>query len=440
MGMKRFFVYTAISLTLPFSGQSQPLLKIDEAIATALENNFEIRLAKNDSAAAALDYQYRNMALLPRLTVNSGFVLNNNDQYQRFTDGAIRQRKGIRSENLNAAVALNWTLFNGGRLYAARDRVTALLELGTLSVKNNVINTIGQVITGYYAIVQQKQQLRALEEQLAINTERVKLAEYKLTIGVGTKPDVLQSKVDLNATKAAQLQQKNTIALLKEQLNTLMGVASGRTYEVSDSIPFAEKILLQEVQQSMTTANPLLSIAQKQITIAGYQLREAKAERWPQLNLASNYNFNRLDNIAVVNPFQPLFSRNNGLNMSIGTSIPLFNQLSAQRNIRSAQLAVQSRQLVFEQQQAQLNLQLVQAYNDYEAQQKALSLEEENIILAKENVAIVLDVYRLNATTLIQLKEAQKSLQDAYTRLIQARFLTKRAETELLRIKGALLR
>lgn len=438
--MKKLFFYIALSATLTNTALGQPMLSVEEAIATALENNFEIRLAKNDSAAAALDYQYRNAALLPRLSVNSGLTLNNNDQYQKFTDGAIRQRKGIRSENLNSGVALNWTLFNGGRLYATRDRIAALQESGTLAIKNNVINTIGQVITGYYAIVQQQQQLRALEEQLAINTERVKLAEYKLSIGAGTKPDVLQSKVDLNATKAAQLQQQNNIVLLKEQLNTLMGVASGRGYQVSDSIPFTEKILLQEVRQSIATTNPQLLIANKQIDIARLQVREAKADRWPQLNLTSNYNFNRLDNIAVVNPFQPLFSRNSGLNLGINASVPLFNQFTVQRNIRSAQLSLQNRQLVFEQQQAQLNLQLIQAYNEYEAQQKALELEEENIVLAKENVAIVLDVYRLNATTLIQLKEAQKSLQDAYTRLIQARFLTKRAETELLRIKGTLLR
>ena len=407
--MKRIFFYITLFVTLTTKGFSQPLLTVEEAIATALENNFEIRLAKNDSAAAALDYQYRNAALLPRINLNTGLTINNNDQYQKFTDGAIRQRKGIRSENLNSGIALNWTLFNGGRLYATRERISALLETGTLAIKNNVINTIGQVITGYYAIVQQKQQLRALEEQLAINTERVKLAEYKLSIGSGTKPDVLQSKVDLNATKAAQLQQQNNIVLLKEQLNTLMGVTSGRRYDVADSIPFADRILLQEVQQSIATTNPLLLLTNKQIDIARLQLREAKADRWPQLNLTSNYNFNRVDNIAVVNPFQPLFSRNSGLNVGINTSIPLFNQFTAQRTIRSAQLSLQNRQLVFEQQQAQLNLQLVQAYNEYEAQQKALLLEEENIVLAKENVAIVLDVYRLNATTLIQLKEAQKS-------------------------------
>jgi outer membrane protein TolC len=438
--MKRSLLLIVISLAFSPAVWNQPLLTVEEAIANALKNNFEIRLAKNDSAAAALDYQFRNAAVLPRLSANAGLTLNNNDQYQKFTDGAIRQRKGIRSENLQTSVSLNWTLFNGGRLYATRDRLTALLEVSKLDVKTNIINTVAQVINGYYAIVQQKQQLRAIEEQLNINNERVRLAEYKLTIGVGTKPDVLQSKVDLNATKAAQLQQQTNIALLKEQLNTIMGLGTGQTYEVTDSIPFLERIALQEARQTMIGSNPSLLLASKQIDVARYQLREAKAERWPQLNLNTNYNFNRLDNIAVVNPFQPLFSRNNGLNMGISTSIPLFNQFTTKRNIRAATLSLQNRQLVFDQQRNQVDLQLVQAYNEYTAQQKALALEEENIALAKENVDIVLEVYRLNATTLLQLKEAQKSLQDAQTRLIQARFLTKRAETELLRIKGDLLR
>ena len=91
---------------------------------------------------------------------------------------------------------------------------------------------------------------------------------------------------------------------------------------------------------------------------------------------------------------------------------------------------------MYENQRNQLNLAVVQAYNQYQSSKLSLLLEEENIQLARENVRIVLEVYRLNSTTLIQLKEAQKSLQDAYTRLIRARFQTKLAETELLRLKG----
>jgi outer membrane protein len=80
------------------------------------------------------------------------------------------------------------------------------------------------------------------------------------------------------------------------------------------------------------------------------------------------------------------------------------------------------------------------AFKNYEWQKKALVLEEESIKLAKENVDIVLQVYKLNSTTLIQLKEAQKSLLDAQTRLINARYNTKLAETELLRLKGEIIK
>ena len=67
--------------------------------------------------------------------------------------------------------------------------------------------------------------MKAIQEQMSVSEERVKLAQNRLDIGVGTKPDVLQSKVDLNAQKANILTQETLIAQLKEQLNQLMNVA-----------------------------------------------------------------------------------------------------------------------------------------------------------------------------------------------------------------------
>jgi outer membrane protein TolC len=69
-----------------------------------------------------------------------------------------------------------------------------------------------------------------------------------------------------------------------------------------------------------------------------------------------------------------------------------------------------------------------------------LELEETNILLAKENVNIQLELFRLGASTIIQLRDAQFSLSDAYDRLIAARYNTKLAETELMRLKGELIR
>jgi outer membrane protein len=94
---------------------------------------------------------------------------------------------------------------------------------------------------------------------------------------------------------------------------------------------------------------------------------------------------------------------------------------------------------LFSNQQSQLELVIAKAFTNYQQQKKVLILEEESILLAKENAAIVLQSYKLGATPLLQLKEAQKSLEDAARRLITARYNTKLAETELLEIKGDLV-
>ena len=116
------------------------------------------------------------------------------------------------------------------------------------------------------------------------------------------------------------------------------------------------------------------------------------------------------------------------------STVPSFCQ------IQQAKLDINYQQLIYDNQQSLLSLSVINAYKDYEQQKKALALEEENILLARENVNIVLQVYKLNSTTLIQLKEAQLSLQQAYNRLIAARYNAKLAETELMRLKGELVK
>ncbi|MBL7730833.1 MAG: TolC family protein, partial [Chitinophagaceae bacterium] len=128
------------------------------------------------------------------------------------------------------------------------------------------------------------------------------------------------------------------------------------------------------------------------------------------------------------------------LNYGVTAAIPILNGFNTKRQIKQAELDIRYQQLFYENQQSQLNLALVNAFLEYEQQKKSLALEEENILLARENVNIVFQVYKLNSNTLIQLKEAEKSLQDAYTRLITARYNTKLAETELLRLKGDLVK
>ena len=437
--MKRFSLLLLI-LSPVFANSQYKILTLEEAIATALKNNYDIQLSKNDSAVAALDYSFRNAVFLPRINGNMNTGWSNNDQRQKFADGTERKLNDIRSNNYNAALQLNWTLFDGLKMFATRSKAEEFIKLGQLGIKEQVINTVATVINNYYNIARQKQQLKAVTEQMSLSQERMKLAQNKLDIGVGAKPDVLQSKVDNNAQRALQLEQQRSIAQLKERLNQLMNVSAGTDYDVNDTIPINEKVSLGDIQSGIEQSNPALLIANKNITIVNLTLKERKAERWPVLALTSGYSYTRNNNKATVNPFQPLYSRNIGRNVGFTATIPILNNFNNKRLIKQAQLDIQYQQIVYENQKSQINLAVINAFLDYEQQKKSLALEEENILLAKENVSIVFQVYKLNSNTLIQLKEAEKSLQDAQTRLITARYNTKLAETELLRLKGDLVK
>lgn len=421
------------------NAQAQQYLSLEQAIAKALQRNYNVQLSKNDSIVAAIDYSYRNAALYPRLNATLGTVWNNNSVDQTLADGTKRSSSGIRSNNITGQVALNWTLFDGMRMFIARDKIDQFVQLGQLTIKEQMVNTIADIINAYYAIVQQKQQLKAVEEQIEITNERVKLAQARLDIGTGTKPDVLQSKVDLNALKASQLNQQTLIAQQTEVLAQLMGSKPGTLYAVSDTIPVNLNLAQNDIIGNLDKGNPGLLLAKKNLDIAAITLKEKKAERYPVLSFNANYNFNRTENKKVINNFSTLFNQAQGFNYGLTATIPIFNNFSVKRQVQQLQQNIAYSQLAYENQRSLLELDIARAFKDYEWQKKALLLEEENIGLAKENATIVLQSYRLGGSTLLQLKEAQKSLEDARRRLITARYNAKQAETALLRIKGDLV-
>lgn len=432
--LRYIFFYCLIFLagTLP----AQELLTPEEAIATALQNNYEIRLSRNDSIIAAIDYSYANAAMLPQVSGNGGLLFNNNNQKQKLADGTDRKANGIKTRNLTASLALEWVVFDGFKMFITRDKLKEAILLGDLTVKNQIVDVVADVLKTYYNIVRQKQQLKSVEEQMQLNRDRLKLAQVKLEVGLGIKPDVLQAQLDLNAQVATQLRQETLIAQTKGTLNRLMAVEKGVNYDVLDSIPIDTTLTLADVKNNITETSPQLLLIKKGIDLANYTLRERRAERLPTVSFVSAYNFSQTNNSTVINTFSALYNQNRGFNYGLNVSVPIFNNYVAKRNIRQAQADIDFRRLTLESQTSQLVTNVENNFRAYELQMRELKLEETNIVIAKENVFIAFERYKQGVATVLELREAQKSLSDASDRLIAARYETKVAETELLRLKG----
>ena len=97
---------------------AQNKLTVEQAIIATIENNYDIQLLRNDSSSYALDKSYAKTAFLPRINAITSLIYNNNNQKQSFTDGTKREKNNVRSNNLAGAVQLDWTLFDGFKMFA----------------------------------------------------------------------------------------------------------------------------------------------------------------------------------------------------------------------------------------------------------------------------------------------------------------------------------
>lgn len=416
--------------------QAQDILTIHEAIGAALKHNYDIQTVRIDSASYAIDNEYKNALFLPRLSGTATRLFNSNNQRQQLSDGSTKERDGIKSNNLAASVNLNWVLFDGFRMFATREKYAEFIRLGSYAIKQQVTVSIADVVNNYYNIVRQKQQLKAIEEQISINNERVQLADKKFSVGLGAKPELLQAKVDLNAQRAAQFTQETLIAQLKEQLNQLMGNPVTKSFEVADSIPINHDLIVSSIRNEVEMNNPTLQLLKKNIDISRLTYKETRADLYPFLSVNSAFNFSRVNNAEVINTFTPLYNRNKGLNYGLTLNVPILNGFNTRRLSRQAKLDIETRQLAFDNQYSQIDASVNNAFKNYELYKKLLNLEEDNILLAKENVNIALQRFKLGISTNLELREAQLSLQQGYDRLIAARYNTKVAETDLLRLQG----
>lgn len=417
------------------------MLTLEQAIDLGLKNNFDIRMARNDAEVAANDFAYANFAFAPRINGTATKTWSNMATKQEFGNGTKRDTSGLKNQQWQTAVNLNWTLFDGLKMFATRQRFQAIEILGELSVKNQVENTIANIINSYYNIAQQKQQLRALAEQMDISSERVKLSDAKFQTGLAPKTDWLQAKVDYNAQRAMWLRQQTAIEQSKAALNQLLAIADESTnYDVLDTIPVNLGLSFGAILENIGNTNPLLQVARQNLEISRITLKERTGDLFPVISFNSAYNFNQSRASAAVNQFSPVFNQNRGFNYGFSATVPIFNGLNAHRQIKAAKLDIQYQQLALENQQSQVNLFLRNAFRDYEYYKQALNLEEESVELARENVMVALERFKQGVSTTLELREAQESLELAAYRLIQARYNTKVAETELMRLKGELLK
>ena len=427
-----FFCFWLVGYSIAQTSQ----ITIDKAIELALKNNYDILISKNQSLQAANNNSFGNAGMLPKLDLNASGSFADNATKQEFSSGLVVDKSGVQSQNITTGAYLNWTLFDGLKMFATHDKLQQLQSMGELNLKIQIENTIVKVTTAYYNIVMQKQLINGLKENIVVSEERLKIAQKKFELGSVSKVDVLQAKLDMNELRSALIRQNTLLADAKEELNQLLIQNVEQEIDVNDSIPLINQYKYEDLKNAILANNSDLLFAQKNSEVSNYMLKEAKSAYFPKLNFNANYIFSRAQNQAGLT----LLNQNLGMNLGFTASWTIFNGLNTVNNVKNLKLNLENSNFELENLKSLTQLSLLKVFKKYQDDIAVLKLEEENNKLAKENLTISLDRFRLGANTSIEIKMAQSTYQNSITRLSDARFNAKKSETQLLKLSGAIVK
>lgn len=435
--MKLIKIIALIIFSITFTSmKAQELLTPENAVALAISKNFDIMLAKNEADIAKINNNKATAGMLPIINVTAGDVFNLNNINQKFTTGQEVQRNWVPINSFNAALNIDWTIFDGMRMFAAKDRLAALQSLGEIQLKNQIQNTVAQLLSAYYGVVRQKQQIKALNISAELSDERVKLSQKKLDVGYSDKTPLLQAKVDYSAQQVNILQQENILQQSKAALNQLIGRDAATEFDVIDTIEVNDVPDLQTIKDTVLTDNFAIKSAMKNIEIAKLQHKETNAQRLPSINFSSGYSFTQNNSRAGL----LLFNRSYGPTFGLNALVPVFNGGRVKKQLESSAVNIATQQVLLDQVKNDLDASIITAYKNFEFAAKALKLNEENVKVAEENVLVTMERFRLNQSNSVEIKQAQSSYEDALYNVIIARFNAKIAEIELKRLSNDLVK
>ena len=433
--MKKLILNLSIIIFFIPLTYSQKVLTSEDAISIALKYNYDILVARNSATTDSVNNTPGNAGMLPDVTISSAESYSTATKlHQKFSDGSTLSSSNTQSNSLNANIGLSWTLFDGGKMFVTKRKLSEIQELGEIQFRDRVLQTVYDVILAYYDVVRQKQELASINEVITYNLDRVKISQTSFDAGLSPKTNLLQAKIDLNVYQENAINQQSIILAAKRSLNQLLGRNTDVQFEVLDSIPISESLDNRVLSQKIDSSNTSILAYQKQIDVDKLSIKEMNSMLLPKIFFNTGYGLFQ-SNSPDGNP---LVNRTIGPSIGGTVSIPIYQGGNAIRQIKVAKIQLQSDQYNLENVRLKVNQQLQNALTQFENQLNLLKIEKDNAILAKENLEISIQRLRYGQTTSLEVSLAENSFVDSLTRLINFEYNLKVAETKLKQLLARL--
>ncbi len=435
------FSYLCLIVLFTFicsSVSAQKILSLEESIQQGLQNHYSIQVSNKREKQALNDNTPGNAGFLPTITgtLNKNYTISGLDQ-EFF--GGLRPpliQSGVNSNSSNGGLVMAWTLYDGKGMFILRDRFKELQNLGAKQTETAIENLISLISSSYYDLIRQNLRVNNFKKGLEISNDRLKLAKDRYEVGQGSKVDYYSAQVDYNEDKALLIAQEQSYLNTKISYNTLLVRNHREEFNVDSKIDLLPKLNLPELKEFALKQNPTLISALLNKKITDLDTKSIQSLQMPQIDLLAGYNMNQVNNGAG---FGVQRGTSDVLNYGLRATINIFDGYNQKRRVQNAKINAEIAQLQVDDLKNALISNLERAFVTYENALNLISLETENYAIAKQNIDIAFDRFKVGIATSYELREVQRNAVSAETRLIETKFAAKSAEIELIRLSGNLL-
>jgi len=415
---------------------AQEILTLQQALETGLKNNFSIILQKNEERIAANDNTPGNAGFLPSVELSASQDNTVTTTHQEQFSGTTKDVANAMNNNLNVDAQLNWTLFDGMNMFVNKKMLGIMEDLGQNGTRIVVEGTVADIVLTYYGIIQLRKLVHVAQDAVDLSMQRKRIAAAKVSLGAGSQLMLLQSTVDLNADSTRLIQEMVALANTCADLNRLLARDVMTPFEINDTILIREPLPFDTILRKAHAQNATLTAARLNQDLTRLGVNEAEADRYPRLTFTGGYSFSTLNSKTGFLQY----NRSYGPYFGISLNYSLFNGFNVNRAVKNAKIAMNSGEIEVKDATESLNVNLLKQYNQFRSNLEVVRLQLSNVIVARENVNIAFEKYKLGSINDIELREIQQKLIDAEYQLISSQFDCKKAEVELMRLSGEILR
>jgi outer membrane protein TolC len=429
--IKTFLLF--IVLTIPFVGKAQQQLTLRNAVDTALRNNFDIQISKNYVEIATMNNTYGVAGGLPYVSAVAGDNGSITTQNQNFSDGTESNVSNKGENAVNAGVSAGIVLFNGFKITATKERLNRLQNLSEIQLNQQIQNTIAEIMITYFDIIRQNNYLKIIQNTLAVSKQKLDIINVKKNVGMSDAVEILQAQSDVNSAEQLLEIQKLVIEQNKSDLLLLMNAKKQMEFSVSDTIIIDQSLQLDSII-SYLNRNPQYLSAEQKILIDEQIVKEVSSQRYPSVKLNAGYDFYQANlNKGTIN-----LNRNYGPTAGVNMQIPIFNGNIYKTQKDVAKINVTNSKLEMESLQNSLTTQATKLYRTYSTTLQQIESQRKNFEMTRQLVDVVMQQFHVSQATILDVRAAQTSFENAAYLLVNLLYSAKVAEIELKQLSYSL--